>query len=943
MAKVGGFAALVLFPVLSVAQPVTRMISDSNPNNVPNAIYNSTSSTTTPYPNNRHNLLAFQIGSVIYSTGANNALLDANSVSYQPTSFQGFNVTSISGNTSGSSLFLSVGKAVDGDVSQALFNHPAIADLRVADVLNDGLRGLDIGTGITNLPAGTTITFAVGCVNPAAIGDAVPDILVSQIADPSGTATGTYRFLNASMQVVGTAVSPNFAAGTVNAVGRTVNDFFTLPAATPFDTADVNGSGNNPTGYRDIRLRGLTLGNFGIDASNVGNIAYFQFVGDGNADIGFVAYNNNSLTTVTNQSTWAGTTSTDWNTASNWFCGAVPTSSKDVVIPVVTSAQYPEIANANGFARNVTIASGSSLTVSGGGNLSIAGAVTNSGTFTAANGGLTFNGSAAQTLDATSLAGAALRNLTISNNAGVTLNNTLYLSGIFRPQAGAFNTNNSLYLTSGPATTAMVDQVTGSVVGSVTVERFIPARRAFRFLTSSVNAGTIRTNWQENGAEVSGYGTDITGTSPITNGFDPTNSNNASMFNYDNLNTGTSSSWNAVTNTNNTNLVAGHPYRIMVRGDRTVDLSDNEATPSDTRIRTVGNLVTGSVVVNNLNPVDGKASFVGNPYQAPVNMQTVLAGANRINPNFYTVWDPTVNTRGAFVIVDVVNNSNNFGGSSADRYLQPGQAFFVTTVAGVNDPSLTFAETSKYVSTATTPIWRAQEDLTSRIRMTLFEAGALAESRPAADGFVIEFSDEFSNDMDLRDARKSTNQDENAGMVLGNTIVGFQSRQLPVASDVIELSHTQYRFSEYVYRADVSNMSGPSAYLHDKFNGSFTLLESDAVTDVAFTVDASNPESVAANRFEIVFQSEMSVEDNHNAGFAVYPNPVVGQRFFVNVPQTADYKVVLTNMLGQQVGTNVKAQGNQLEVSAQTTLAAGIYTVTISDGATTATQKIIVN
>ncbi|MBK0404964.1 lamin tail domain-containing protein, partial [Adhaeribacter sp. BT258] len=76
---------------------------------------------------------------------------------------------------------------------------------------------------------------------------------------------------------------------------------------------------------------------------------------------------------------WTGTTSTDWNVASNWSCNTVPTATTNVSIPGGLS-NYPQLASGTAQANNLTVASGASITINGGA-LQLAGNLSNSGTF----------------------------------------------------------------------------------------------------------------------------------------------------------------------------------------------------------------------------------------------------------------------------------------------------------------------------------------------------------------------------------------------------------------------------------------------------------------------------------------------------------------------------------------------------------------------------------
>lgn len=76
--------------------------------------------------------------------------------------------------------------------------------------------------------------------------------------------------------------------------------------------------------------------------------------------------------------TWLGVT-TDWNTASNWYGGTVPTSTTDVLIQL--AAKQPVISSLTlAVCNNLTISSGASCTVNAGRALTVNGNLSNSGT-----------------------------------------------------------------------------------------------------------------------------------------------------------------------------------------------------------------------------------------------------------------------------------------------------------------------------------------------------------------------------------------------------------------------------------------------------------------------------------------------------------------------------------------------------------------------------------
>lgn len=109
---------------------------------------------------------------------------------------------------------------------------------------------------------------------------------------------------------------------------------------------------------------------------------------------------------------WTGTTSTDWNTASNWNISSVPTAPISITIPS-SLARYPVISTSGFQCANLTIASGASVTINPTGSLTVNRTLTNS----AGNTGLVIKSSAAGT------------GSLITNSTGVSATVERYLTG----------------------------------------------------------------------------------------------------------------------------------------------------------------------------------------------------------------------------------------------------------------------------------------------------------------------------------------------------------------------------------------------------------------------------------------------------------------------------------------------------------------------------------
>jgi hypothetical protein len=234
-------------------------------------------------PDNSHNLIAFSLDGVRYATGVNDELLKANELTYKAGRYQALSVDGLTSST----VINSNTKVGLGQLYDKVHNGPSSPPPTggYERYLSDGVQGLDLGTGVANLPAGT-LTFAVSSVAQAAIGDGVPDVLVTQFASPD-TGGDKYQFLDASGKAVGTAVTVVFV--NVPVVGNWMADFYEA-SQSPMTL----GTGFTNTG-RDLRLWAADFSSFGITASDYSRIKSFQITLNGSSDQAFVAYNTAAL------------------------------------------------------------------------------------------------------------------------------------------------------------------------------------------------------------------------------------------------------------------------------------------------------------------------------------------------------------------------------------------------------------------------------------------------------------------------------------------------------------------------------------------------------------------------------------------------------------------------------------------------------------------------
>lgn len=225
-------------------------------------------------PNNSHNLLGFTWKGVTYSTGVNDGQLISTDVNFSPAMFQAFPVRNI-GSTSGTYIGLGQLKdGVDGGISTP---PPFPVPPNLANFLTDGLQGLDIGTGVANIKAGELIFDFTGIIDQTQISDGIPDILVSQIADPSSTTDEIYLTDAAGVRV-GNSIFINHV--NISSVGRWAADFYVLNGTS---AAFTNGE-------RDLRLWVGELSAFGIDLANYERVKSMRYKLNGTSDPAFAAF-----------------------------------------------------------------------------------------------------------------------------------------------------------------------------------------------------------------------------------------------------------------------------------------------------------------------------------------------------------------------------------------------------------------------------------------------------------------------------------------------------------------------------------------------------------------------------------------------------------------------------------------------------------------------------
>lgn len=563
--------------------------------------------------------------------------------------------------------------------------------------------------------------------------------------------------------------------------------------------------------------------------------------------------------------TWAGTSDYEWHNALNW-CGGVPTSSTNVVIPASTP-NNPKI-HVSAFANNLTVQNGAELDLDN--ELTVYGSITAHSNIEADHGTLEIAGTGSKNIGANIFDNDAIGHLRLSNAGTVNLNGKLNIYGSlsFSGSGSVFETNDHLTLKSTNTNTAWVGDLTGRTInGNVTVERHIPNHsKAWQFISVPVTGNqTINQAWQDsatapNQNRYPGYGTMLTGSvaNATSVGFDAYTPAGPSIKVFNSA----TNSYVGLPNTTSTPVANPKGYMVLVRGDRSVITAN--APANATVLRTKGRLHQPNNAPATINVAGGKFESVGNPYASAIDFRSLnITGG--IQTDFFYMWDPKLTTTtgsgansayglGGFQTFswngtdfDVTPGGGSYGGNN--RYIESGQAFFVS--APFTAGTLSFGENAKMDGshsvnkTSTKPI---PQLLT---RLHVLSAG----NSILVDGARVQFNAAYSNQVDEKDAIKINNGNENLGLMRDGKKLAVESRNPISLIDTIFLNLTQLKVQSYQFEfvPRLLGGQGRTAYLEDRFLRNRTVISLTDTTRFNFSV-INNPGSYAADRFIIVFQ-----------------------------------------------------------------------------------------
>ncbi|MFN3909421.1 MAG: G8 domain-containing protein [Flavobacterium sp.] len=501
---------------------------------------------------------------------------------------------------------------------------------------------------------------------------------------------------------------------------------------------------------------------------------------------------------------------------------------------------------------------------------------------------------------------------------------------------GNFINNGQIIFKSDVNGSGVFEAFTGAIsgTGNAVVERYLPAKRAWRFLTSPVTGSSNNSvffNWQNNGSTVNnGTGVDLWspsgGNGLVAGGSAP------NIYKYQ---TTFPASWIPVSNTTTEPLFTSstnNAFMVFVTG--AANANNIASGSSATTLIASGALRTGNINYGNL-PSDVH-TLIGNPYASPLNPFEVLDN----NPGFRDklwVLDPEVGTVGQYVIYDkALGYSNTSGSYSAGTRIQSGQAFFVRRATTAPLATFTITETQKATevdngvfdknATQSTPMF-------DKLRLSLWKSQN--DQAQNLDAVLAAFYANGNNAVDMADGGKINGVGENLALMNGTSALTIEHRATAIPQDVLPVRVSgMQEGSNYQLRLQTDGFNNPNVevFLHDTFTNTFTLVPTDdTVVTYPFTVTSSA--SSTGNRFQVVFQNTpLSSETPGTLNQAVaYPNPVNNGVLNISLPFGTYERVSLFNTLGQTIYQQRLALSTNLVTVPTHELANGYYQLQVVD------------
>lgn len=469
---------------------------------------------------------------------------------------------------------------------------------------------------------------------------------------------------------------------------------------------------------------------------------------------------------------------------------------------------------------------------------------------------------------------------------------------------GTLVSDSFLVLCSRSEGTARIDSSDGYIYGPVIIERYIPAKRAWRFLGTPFlkSFQSINQAWQEGYTNtslvcpaqfpgISGFGTQITYRGE--NGYDVNTTQNPSIFSL------VQNSWVAPYSLLTTNIAQYPAYAIFVRGDRTICLSQRtNALPIPTVLRSSGRVYIGDVV-RTPQTVAGEYLLEGNPYASSIDVLSVIRRSTGIIPETFFIWDPGYGINGGYVLYsyDITTPlTYNYPNAESVTFLQSSQGYIVQAIQ--TNPILLYTEKDKKTIDRSSVFARPQRE--GVVRATLESADT-----QILDGVVFRL---VTGDTAYRSVEKLWNfSGESISTQKNNRNYSIETRYKKI-SDTCFLSLK--RMQQKAYQLSIINsVKDITLVLVDKKEGkTFSIIDS-------FRYHFVYQDSLDIARFQLVYKQK---QDTFSSKRLILSNPSQGT-LLLNPIYSGPFCII--NMYGQTLYTTKRHR-----ISCQS-LSPGVYVI----------------
>ena len=537
----------------------------------------------------------------------------------------------------------------------------------------------------------------------------------------------------------------------------------------------------------------------------------------------------------------------------------------------------------------------------------------------------TYNGTAAQ-VTGPGLP-AQVRNLTVSNAAGLALSQAVGIAQVARLQAGNLSTNGQAFvLLSSADGTALLDNAGGVVTGAGTLQRAITSAvtgRAYRHFSSPVASAPFSS----------------LGTAGFVPTFNPAYNTSATpnavapfptVFGYDESRVGTVASTYGAFDQGWFSPANAADVMAPTRG-YTANAPATAAPVAFTG--TFNNGAQASGPLSRGTNADAGWQLLGNPYPAPLDWSTVTAAQRPGMDGALYVYESTGQYAGTYRTY-----ANGFGTSPL---VVAGAGYFARVSTPGTPGAVNLANANRVTAFGLQPAFgRGAADARPHLRLTL--SGASLRD----DAFLYLEPDATAGPDAEFDAVKLPNPTGlDLATLSGATPLAINGLPLPGTTEVVvPLELRVPQAGSFVLEvADLANFGPATVYLRDAATGTQQLLT--AGTRHTFTLAAG---TAGTGRFSLVLRpaSVTATKAELNAAsVSIYPNPAHG-RFTVLLPPLPGQQAVratLFNALGQAVLTRTIALNAAGATSDFATpgLPAGVYTLRVQAEGQTLTKRVV--